>query len=321
MLLKPAENLVTKRNRTRQRRKNRLFVLCMLAVPFLNFLVFWLWPNLRSILIAFEVPTIEGFTLFNFERFFNELSSDVMGPRIWKMIDNSFIMFFVSTFVSLPLVLFMSYVLFKRVRGYKVFRILFYLPSILGATVMTQIFKTMLMTGGPIEQILNAIGVELSETTQYTGLLGSPETGIWMMVIYALWTGVGLNMIMFTGAMNRVPQEIFESARIDGIGFFREFFNIILPLVWPTVTTMVVFSMVGIFSNAGLVMLLAPDNDSTWNIGYYILKYTLGANTTVTKIDGFSYPAAIGLIFTLVNLPLVFGAKALCDKISKKVEY
>ena len=142
-----------------------------------------------------------------------------------------------------------------------------------------------------------------------------------MMVIYTLWTGVGVNMIMFTGAMNRVPQEIFESARIDGIGFFREFFNIILPLIWPTVTTMVVFSMVGIFSNAGLVMLLAPDNDSTWNIGYYILKYTLGANTTVTKIDGFSYPAAIGLIFTFVNLPLVFGMKALCDKVSKNVEY
>ena len=128
-------------------------------------------------------------------------------------------------------------------------------------------------------------------------------------------------MIMFTGAMNRVPQDIFESARIDGIGFFREFFNIILPLIWPTVTTMVVFSMVGIFSNAGLVMLLAPDNDATWNIGYYILKYTLGANTTVTKIDGFNYPAAIGLIFTLVNVPLVFGVKAICDRISKNVEY
>ena len=58
---------------------------------------------------------------------------------------------------------------------------------------------------------------------------------------------------------------------LNGIGFFREFFNIILPLIWPTVTTMVVFSMVGIFSNAGLVMLLCPDNAACHNIGYYIL--------------------------------------------------
>ena len=304
-----------------RKRKKLIFVLCMLAIPFLNFLVFWLWPNFRSILIAFQLPGEDGFTLFNFTRFFKELANDVTGPRLWKMIDNSFIMFFVGTFISLPMVLFMSYILFKRVAGYKVYRVLFYLPSIIGGTVMTQIFRSLVMTGGPIEQLLLLLKVPLSETTQYTGLLGSPETGMLMMVIYTLWTGVGVNMIMFTGAMNRVPQDIFESARLDGVGFFREFFNIILPLVWPTVTTMVVFSMVGIFSNAGLVMLLAPDNDATWNIGYYILKYTMGANTTVTKIDGFNYPAAIGLIFTLVNVPLVFGVKALCDRISKNVEY
>ncbi len=304
-----------------QRRKDLIFVLCMLAVPLANFLVFWLWPNFRSILIAFEVPTIEGFTLFNFERYFKELADPVTGPTMWKEIDNSFIMFFVGTFVNLPLVLFMSYIMFKKVAGYKVFRVLFYLPSIIGGTVMSQIYKSMCGVGGPVEIVLGLLHVPLSETTQYAGLIGSPETGMLMMIIYTLWTGVGTNMIMFSGAMNRVPQDIFESARLDGIGFFREFFNIILPLIWPTVTTMVVFSMVGIFSNAGIVMLLCPDNSACWNVGYRILRYTLGANETVTKIDGFNYPAAVGLIFTFVNLPLVFGTKALCDRIGKDVEY
>ena len=302
-------------------RKETIFILLMLAIPFAHFLVFWLYPNLRSITIAFEVPSIEGPTLYNFKRFFGELFSDIHGPQMWKMIDNSMILFVVSTFINLPLVLFLSYIMFKKVRGYKVFRILFYLPSILGATVMTQIYKSLLMTGGPIEQLLDLWNVPLSDMTKFAGLLGSKETGMLMMVIYTLWTGVGVNMIMFTGAMNRVPQEIFESARIDGIGFFREFFNIILPLIWPTVTTMVVFSMVGIFSNAGLVMLLSPENDATWNIGYYILKYTLNANNTIRVEDTFGYPAAIGLIFTIVNVPMVFGVKALCDRIGKDAEY
>ena len=307
--------------RSKSHRKETIFILLMLAIPFAHFLVFWLYPNLRSITIAFEVPSIEGPTLYNFKRFFGELFSDIHGPQMWKMIDNSMIMFVVSTFINLPLVLFLSYIMFKKVRGYKVFRILFYLPSILGATVMTQIYKSLLMTGGPIEQLLDLWNVPLSDMTRFAGLLGSKETGMLMMVIYTLWTGVGVNMIMFTGAMNRVPQEIFESARIDGIGFFREFFNIILPLIWPTVTTMVVFSMVGIFSNAGLVMLLSPENDATWNIGYYILKYTLNANNTIRVEDTFGYPAAIGLIFTIVNVPMVFGVKALCDRIGKDAEY
>lgn len=311
-------NLLAGGHSVKQRRKDLVFVLCMLAVPLMNFLVFWLWPNFRSITIAFEVPLVDGFTFYNFERFFKELFSEVTGPGLWKQIDNSFIMFFVGTFVNLPLVLFMSYIMFKKVAGYKVFRVLFYLPSIIGGTVMSQIYKSIMSVKGPVHALLVSAGVEFD---QYAGLIGGAETGMLMMIIYTLWTGVGTNMIMFTGAMNRVPQDIFESARIDGVGFFREFFNVILPLIWPTVTTMVVFSMVGIFSNAGIVMLLCPDNSACHNIGYYILRFTLGANNTVRIDDGFSYPAAVGLIFTLVNLPLVFGTKALCDKIGKNVEY
>ena len=324
-MIKSSEAVSPKRKlfapKSKAHKKETVFILLMLAIPFVNFLVFWLYPNFRAITIAFEVPSIEGFTLYNFERFFSELFSDVTGPKMWKMIDNSFIIFVVGTFINLPLVLFMSYIMFKKIAGYKVFRVLFYLPSILGAAVMSQIYKSLLMTGGPVEKLMEILQIPMSDMTRFAGLLNSPETGIWMMVIYVLWTGVGTNMIMFSGAMNRVPQEIFESARIDGVGFFREFFSIILPLIWPTVTTMVVFSMVGIFSNSGLVMLLAPENEAVHNIGFYILRYTLNANNTVRVEDTFCYPAAIGLIFTAVNIPMVFGVKALCDRINKNVEY
>ena len=301
----------------RQMRKDLIFVLCMLAVPLANFLVFWLWPNFRSITMAFEVPVVEGFTFYNFERFFKELASPVTGPGLWREIGNSFLMFFVGTFVNLPAVLFMSYIMFKKVYGYKVFRVLFYLPSIIGGTVMSQIYRAIVSVDGPVQALLNLAGME----TSTGGLLGSPDTGMIMMIIYMLWTGVGSNMIMFTGAMNRVPQDIFESARIDGIGFFREFFDIILPLIWPTVTTMVVFSMVGVFSNAGIVMLLCPDNTACSNIGWYILRFTLGADSTASVYDGLSYPAAVGFIFTLINLPLVFGTKWIFDRVGKNVEY
>ena len=300
-----------------QQKKDLIFVLCMLAVPVVNFLLFWLWPNFRSITMAFEIPSVEGFTFYNFERFFNELASPITGPGLWKEIGNSFLMFFVGTFVNLPMVLFMSYVMFKKVAGYKVFRVLFYLPSIIGGTVMSQIYRAIVAADGPVQMLLDMTGV----TFGGGDLLGSSESGMVMMIIYMLWTGVGSNMIMFTGAMNRVPQDIFESARIDGIGFFGEFFNIILPLIWPTVTTMVVFSMVGVFSNAGIVMLLCPDNKDCSNIGWYILRFTLGSTTTANERDALGYPAAVGFIFTLVNLPLVYGTKWLFDRIGKNVEY
>ena len=301
----------------KQRKKDLIFVLCMLAVPFLNFLVFWVWPNAQSIVMAFQLPGEPGFTLFNFERFFGYLASPIDGPPLWRQIGNSFLMFFVGTFINLPMVLVLSYILFKKVAGYKIFRVLFYLPSIIGGTVMSQIYKSICCVGGPVHNLVSAMGIPFD---QWAGLLESTETGMTMLLIYTLWTGVGSNMIMFTGAMNRVPQDIFESARLDGVGFFREFFNIIIPLIWPTVTTMVVFSMVGIFSNAGIVMLLCQDNGSCHNIGYYILRYTLHAEQSY-DVAGYCYPAAVGLIFTCINLPLVMGTRWLCERVSRNVEY
>ena len=217
---------------SKSHRKETIFILLMLAIPFANFLVFWLYPNLRSITIAFEVPSIEGFTLYNFKRFFDELFSDISGPMMWKMIDNSMIMFVVSTFINLPLVLFLSYIMFKKVRGYKVFRILFYLPSILGATVMTQIYKSLLMTGGPIEQLLALWNVPMSDMTRFAGLLGSKETGMLMMVIYTLWTGVGVNMIMFPeGTWNMTDQQLIMNMKWGIIDIAKEANSQIVPIV------------------------------------------------------------------------------------------
>jgi hypothetical protein len=76
-----------------------------------------------------------------------------------------------------------------------------------------------------------------------------------------------------------------------------------------------------VFSNAGIVMLLCPDNTACSNIGWYILRFTLGADSTASVYDGLSYPAAVGFIFTLINLPLVFGTKWIFDRVGKNVEY
>ena len=104
MAMLPARN--ASGHHMKQRKKDLIFVLCMLAVPLLNFLIFWLWPNGQSIIMAFQLPNNPSFTLLNFERFFTDLFSPYTG--LWKEIRNSFIMFFVGTFVNLPMVLFMS---------------------------------------------------------------------------------------------------------------------------------------------------------------------------------------------------------------------
>lgn len=295
--------------------KDVRFVWLMLALPILQFIVFWIVPNFNSIIMAFQYPGSDGFTMINFQRFFNELMKE--GSVLAPAIKNTIILFLVTNFINLPVVMFLSYVLFKKIPGHGAFRVIFYLPAIIGGSVTAALFRYVVSTNGPVEWVLDLLGVEYSKQLS---LLGNGDTAFMMVLIYSLWTGVGLNMIMLTGAMNRIPQDVFESAQLDGVGFWREFIQIVCPLIWPTVTTLLIFGMAGVFTNYSAVMLLTPNIPESSTVGWYIVQYTMSAGTGITN-EVYNYPAAVGLIFTFIGLPLVLIVKWLCEHIFTDIEY
>ena len=264
--------------------------------------------------------TSGAFTTAQFSRFFGDLTQgpDILGkyPEIIYAIRNSLIYFAVNIFICTPLVIFFSYVLFRKVPFSGVFKVIFYLPSIIGATVTTTLFRQLFVNGAPVFNLLKSMGM-ISPEVEQLGLFNHESTAFLMVIVYSVWTCVGLNMIMFHGAMKRIPQEIFESAEVDGVGFFRQFFNIVVPLIWPTITTLIIFSLSGLFISYGSVMILSPNTREASMIGWYITKWTTATDTQHTL----NYPAAVGLIFTAVGLPFVLVVRWLLNKIGQSVEY
>lgn len=313
--LKPVKH---KKHITR-RTSEIIFICFMLLFPIVQFIIFWLVPNFDSILMAFQKPD-GSFTWDNFNKFFNEISSgkDILGnyKEIVYAIKNSLIYFAVNIFICTPLVIFFSYVLFRRVPFSGVFKVIFYLPSIIGATVTTTLFRSLLVVDAPVFNLLKNCGFLTEEMIQ-KGLFSTDSTAFLMVIIYSIWTCVGINMIMFHGAMKRIPQEIFESADIDGVGFFKQFTHIVVPLIWPTIATLIVFSLSGMFISYGAVMILSPNVQSASMIGWYIMKWTTATDSHATLY----YPAAVGLIFTVVGLPFVLVVRWLLNKIGADVEY
>ena len=103
--------------------KDTGFILLFLAVPVANFLVFWLYVNFDSILLAFQIPQSNGtieWGLDNFRRFFSEFSGE--NPVMLTALKNTMIFFFSNLFVVLPVSLLLCYFLYKKVAGYKAFR-------------------------------------------------------------------------------------------------------------------------------------------------------------------------------------------------------
>lgn len=295
---------MTKEGKFKQTLSKYAFVGAMLIVPILNFLVFYLYVNFDSILLAFQRPIASGgeeWTLENFLSLWRDLQKT--DSIFWESLRNTLTFFFVNMCVVLPISLLLCYFLYKKVSGYRFFRFVFYLPSIISATVYVMLFKYIIQKIGPYGLVCEWLGIEP------VSLIGNSNYAMKTIVFYTIWSGLGGNIILLSGAMSHIDESIVEAAKIDGCGIWREIVNIVIPLIWPTLSTMITLAFVGIFGSSGPILLFTEEPKGTYTIAYWIYKQ-------VRNDQSYYYPAAIGLIFTVIGLPIALGMRALLNKFS-----
>ncbi|MBQ3020172.1 MAG: sugar ABC transporter permease [Clostridia bacterium] len=308
----PNKKLIRK---SKHRKGRTLFIVCILAIPILNWLVFWLYVNISSIFLAFQEldpwTGTEKWSLGNFEKFWEHISGDGDLPLSLR---NTGLYFLSGLLITMPLALFISYFISKKIFGYQFFRVIFYLPCIITPVILTSLYDQMLAPGGPIERLFSKL------TWSY------PEAGplykngsimpTMMIILYTILTGFGGDMLIFSGAMSRIPTEVYESAKLDGCGPIREVFTIVMPLIWSTISTKIVLLMSGVFAASGPIMLLVTENYETTTLSFWIFN-------SINSKDGsgdIHLVAMAGLCFTAIIIPIIFGVRALMEKFGD-VEY
>lgn len=298
---------------TAKKRKETLFLICMLALPVLQWLVFWLYVNFSSIMLAFQDQRTSEFTFTNFAMFWESLISPYGEIRI--ALKNTLIYFCTSLFVIMPIALVISYFLYKRVIFYKGFRVIFYLPAIISGVAMVAVFTNFIDPTGPLGTIVKLFGGEIPPE----GLLGRPTTATWTIVAYCIWTGFCGNILLFSGAMARVPIDVLESAKLEGISPTRELLSIVFPLIWPTVSTQIIFVFTGLFTSSGPILLFTNGSNDTTTISFWIFSQVYG-NGAVGGSGSYNLVSATGLCFTVVGVPIILFVRWLMEKIPA-VEY
>ncbi len=282
--------------------KRLTFVWGMLAIPILNFLVFFVYVNLDSILMAFRVQHGREFYwgLANFARFFKEFSTP--NSVLPSALKNTMIFFMVSVIVELPLSVVICYFIYKKVRGYKAFRVIFYLPSIVSGAVYVTLFKYIISYEGPVSMILELFGKEPIP------FLTDSRYALKTIVFYNVFL-IGGHIILLGGAYNKVDEGIIEAGALDGTTLRTELWYLIIPLIWPTLSTMYLLSLAGIFSASGPILAFTDGAYDTFTLSYwlYFQVKEYGAAT--------NYPAAVGLIFTCIGTPLALLFRKLANKV------
>ena len=220
------------------------------------------------------------------------------------------VLFFLKDMLMIPFHLLISYFLYRKVCGYKFIQIILYLPAIISPVAMATMFAQFVGSTGPIVSLLKEIGV-----TEVPSFLGSSQYANWTVMFYTIWLGWGGRMLLFNGALARVPVEILESGRLDGINTFQEIVYLIFPLIWPTTSTLIILQLTELFAAGGPVLLLTGGNYQTSTIAYWIFaKCQFGGEAY------YEYVAAAGLFFTLVGVPVILALRKLIESIPT-VEY
>ncbi len=284
----------------------------MLIVPIIQWLIFWVYVNFNSFVLAFKTNRTNEWTLNNFVRFWEELTRP--DGTIGLALKNT-MLYFCTSLVLMFLDLIVAYFLYKRILGFKAFRIIFYMPAIVSGVAMTTVYMEFIKPTGPLGVVLEALGHPLRPE----GLLAHPATATPAIIAYCVWTGFTGNVLMFQGSLTRIPTDMLESARLDGCGPWRELTKIVIPLIWPMITTLLIFSLTGIFGASGPILLFTNGDYNTSTLSFWIFKQVYGTGA-IGGSGAYGLVSAAGMCFTAVALPLILFARWLAEKVPA-VEY
>lgn len=292
------------------KKKEYIFFGIMMVIPVIHFLIWYIGVNANSISLAFRKFDFSEnqYVFAGFENFINVIGDFVSSPQMAVIFKNSLLVYVIGLVITLPLTLLFSFYLYKKFFGHGVFKFILYLPSILSSIVVVTIFTYF------VERFIPGL-VQSITGKEMQGMLSNSESRFLMIVFYNIWIGFGGSMLYYLGSMNAIPPELVEAAKIDGVSLGGEFFHITLPMIYPTITTVITTGVVGIFTNQlSLVTFYGTKAASELQtIGYWLFSDTLKAQEVQ-----YPYLSAAGLIITLLVAPLTFLIKYLMERLGPK---
>lgn len=279
-------------------RGSTIFYASFMVFPVIQFLLFYFWVNLKSFGYAFLKPDTGAqiswtLTLENLTGWFTNPDKLNALMQTSKM---SLLFYGVNLGLSIPLGLLFSYYVFKKLPLSGMFRIFLFIPSIIPAAAFVLSYRYLF--NEVAHEVLSLPGIRFDKHP------------LIHVLFYNFYVSFGTSVLMYANKMFDISPEVIEAGKLDGAVGFKEFWHIVLPLTFPTLSVFLVTGIATIFTNQ-YNLFLFKINSKYDTLGYYL--YILAGNT-----NGFEREippvAALGLILTAIAVPLTFLVKYLLDK-------
>ena len=284
--------------------------ICLLFVlpAFLYMMVFVGYPIIRNIILSFQDVTAANLIrgTKNFVMFGNyaELFSDsVFRTSLKNTLVYTLMCLIVQFVIGFALALFFNknFTVSKPVRG------ILLIPWMIPITVTALIFKLLFATDiGVVNYLLRSMHL-ISANIEW---LTTPGTAMFALICANVWIGIPFNMILISTGLTTIPQELYESASIDGASRIQSFFKITLPLLKPTIESVLILGFIYTFKVYDLVWVMTGGGpvNSTHMLSTYSYKLSF---------DMFQYSkgsAVANVLLVILMIVGVFYLRATSDE-------
>lgn len=166
----------------------------------------------------------------------------------------------------------------------------------------------------PFNGILNGILMQVGLMSYPVDWLGSRYLGLASAAAVSVWQFFGLNMVLMLAGLQTVPQELYESAAIDGAGPWQCFRFITLPVMAPILGVVLMLAIVGTLNSFDIIWVLTGGANGTDVMQTYIVKYFFSATAGAARAQ-VGYGAALSLVAGLIITGVTVGYYALARRL------
>ncbi|MFC5447378.1 carbohydrate ABC transporter permease [Paenibacillus aestuarii] len=278
-----------------RRWKETLLGYIFLAPSLLLFVVFLFYPLVQSVYLSVHETDPRGrvagyvgldnfIDIFTSEKFYKSLE-----------VTGLFTLLTVPTGIALSLLL--AALTHNHLRGMRIFQFIFSLPVVLSVGTSAVIWMMLYHPSvGMLNYLLSLAGV------QPVAWLTDPKLALLSVSLMTIWMNLGFTYIVLLSGLQGIPDDIYDSAKIDGAGPFRTFVQIIMPLLSPTLFFVLIVSIIGAFQSFGQIHILTKGGpvDST-----DVLVYSLYQDAFINFRFGTGSAQALVLFVLILILTIV----------------
>lgn len=232
----------------------------------IGFLVFMLWPFLRSVYLSFTTYDVvtppKWIGLANYQTLFHD--DPAFWQSLWVTIRYAVCAVPLGIVAGVALALLLN----VDIKGQAIFRTIFYLPSIVPTVASAVVFMWILNPSiGLVNGVLAAVHIK------GPGWLTDTKWAPWSLVFMSIW-GVGGSMVIYLAGLKDIPTHLYEAARIDGADGVKALRHVTLPLLTPVIFFNLVMGVIGSFNyfTEAFVMTKGGPEGSTTFYALYLFQ-------------------------------------------------